>query len=1003
MPLTLSQGAPATDQSFAALGVTGPRLTLLANAVSTLTFTLAGRSATAARLWAFDEQVILKRDGVIQFVGRVQVPDDDATGRTEDQRYTVASPWQELTEIPFEQTWRVGDGGSPSPAATDALKSRLILFADELGNKLTTVQQLTEILDYAIAAGAGLQLGTIDALAEPPTEEATDLSCAEAILRCLRWTPDAVAWFDFATTPPTLHIRRRADLAAATLDLAVLRDPSIEALNLRPRHDLIPRNVRIKYERTHSVDAVQWEEVTLDEYPPALGVARRTLALTPSLKGFSATTLAQKIKTAQIAAKLDGAAAPPIDAAAQRTWWQRVCPELVAPGIADIEIDDATVQVFRRDPDTDELVEVPWADESRLLRFVIEGAIAEWMHKRHEEYTVQCDAEWTRDGEDQTGSLTARVLATNTLTGTYRTTGSLSPAEPVPTGLAEAFYTALATLHFEGQLTVTETEVGADFTIGIGHVLNLATGRAEWAAMRAFVTQVALELATGQTTITVGPPPHLAIADLIEQQRVQRNRQSADWVLRQTGQQAGGGEQELPVAHADHFGDVAPTTTADDPFGGRRIRFGHLREGSGPDYGPWTGEPKRTLIVCDVAGVDKQSPTEEVEVWWFRDQSGMDPQVDLFGCQVLPNQIIPFTKAADGEWYICGDGEGEGDHPTFVIIPSIDTGAPYDPLYEGGCRDDARIVYRGKFHFGWFHSTVSCARKGGAICAPVNGWPSDICDEGSASGSPPSGGSPSGGSPSGGSPSGGSPSGGVCSYLFESVYDCDTETWSQPDVLNMDCNQPATDWTAVPGQPCIYVSWVIGTSPCTTGLDCSLADTPACDAPAFTPDTCCGSPSGGSPSGGSPSGGSPSGGSASGGSPSGGSPSGGSPSPSPGEPCEFCTQEMPQQVNVYVETVEACPSAPDPNGNFVCDQLPGEPCRYVFTNVGDTLQVNVIYGFGSREVYVSTKVSGIYRQAAYHLELEGDCGAFAGSNLFTDCTYLGNPVHGKNGIIGVTW
>jgi hypothetical protein len=35
----------------------------------------------------------------------------------------------------------------------------------------------------------------------------------------LRWSPDAVTWFDYGTSPPTFHCRRRGELATVNVDV----------------------------------------------------------------------------------------------------------------------------------------------------------------------------------------------------------------------------------------------------------------------------------------------------------------------------------------------------------------------------------------------------------------------------------------------------------------------------------------------------------------------------------------------------------------------------------------------------------------------------------------------------------------------------------------------------------------------------------------------------------------------------------------------------------------
>ena len=72
----------------------------------------------------------------------------------------------------------------------------------------------------------------------------------------LRWSPDAVTWFDYTTSPPTFHCDARANLE--TQPLALNGGDLIRDLRVNPRYDLLTPYVLINYEQTTTVNGQSW-------------------------------------------------------------------------------------------------------------------------------------------------------------------------------------------------------------------------------------------------------------------------------------------------------------------------------------------------------------------------------------------------------------------------------------------------------------------------------------------------------------------------------------------------------------------------------------------------------------------------------------------------------------------------------------------------------------------------------------------------------------------------
>ena len=116
--------------------------------------------------------------------------------------------------------------------------------------------------------------------------------------------------------------------------------------------------------------------------------------------------------------------------------------------------------------------------------------------------------------------IAVRVRLTNSATGTIVYSFINDAGETAPTGLAQAIYTALHPLQYEGSVTINENNTqgmpSAQTDVDTKHKLCISGGKAEWATMDATVRGVDIDLTTGATTITVGPARHLSASDYEE-------------------------------------------------------------------------------------------------------------------------------------------------------------------------------------------------------------------------------------------------------------------------------------------------------------------------------------------------------------------------------------------------------------------------------------------------------------------------------------------------------
>ncbi len=454
------------------------------------------------------------------FTGRIiQVPRLGAA-REESIMYRAAGPWHDLERLVFKQTWKLWNSGTS--ALTNQYKSRVVLGQDTDGTALSNGEVVAEIIQYAIARGINIAIGTISPAVDMPFDEALDITCAEAIRRVLRWTPDAVCWFDYSVSPPTFNCQRRSELSAVNVNINA-GAPNAQ-IDIAGRTDLQVPSVVIRYEKNNTSNGIGYQSITVDKFPAAAtGDELGSVNLTIPLAGSNLTMQSAAIVVEALPADL-----------CDLTWWKSKVPELNDARITNLVIHDD----YRAGVDTPGGTQY-YANE------LISGSIFPWMSGASasgaDYITVEIDYEQlfvtagATHREIVKKLYTYKFIATNLTSKTYSRTDSFDAGEAVPAGIAQAFYNAVNPLQYEGRVVLIESEVGG--SIGMGNVLNLTGGNVSaWTTMRAVIQGILEDVDSGTTTVSFGPAAHLGPADLIEMLRVNRGRSvSSGWKKRTTG------------------------------------------------------------------------------------------------------------------------------------------------------------------------------------------------------------------------------------------------------------------------------------------------------------------------------------------------------------------------------------------------------------------------------------------------------------------------------------
>jgi hypothetical protein len=237
-----------TEKLVADWGFTQLKRKLVSQGQDELTFVADGAAVDAVSPFTpFSSIITLWRDrqldssgdwtgGAIWFVGIIiQIPCRGAPD-AESNAYKAAGPWWYLDTRVFEKTFNIIDhlatpGNLNSAVYVQKSFSHCFLNigatpAFSQFNMITTGAQIVEALNWALKpftdadAAPPFQIGTVSPALLPPFTEVRDITCAEVVNKMLRWSPDAVTWFDYTTTPPTFHCDVRANLTSVNLSIA---------------------------------------------------------------------------------------------------------------------------------------------------------------------------------------------------------------------------------------------------------------------------------------------------------------------------------------------------------------------------------------------------------------------------------------------------------------------------------------------------------------------------------------------------------------------------------------------------------------------------------------------------------------------------------------------------------------------------------------------------------------------------------------------------------------
>lgn len=687
--LSIGGGGP---QLITELGLSRLKRTIRSQQAGRFTFTADGADADSDPLAAEGTICTVLLDDTPFFSGRLHRIPRQGSGAAESVDYELLDAWNDFEKNVYQQQWNiiqsVDENGHPTLAAE--YRSEIILGVDIAGNTLNSGEVIADIVAWAIAVGANCQMGVIGVAAPVPLDEITDLPCSECIRKLLKWTPDAVTWFDYSTTPPTFNVTRRGDCAATAIPFT--GNPpgnsgaAVESVDIKALPELLAPSVVFRYIQENKTDGYPSINVIVDDFPEgSTGLEYGALVQTTRLAGTNSTYQKVAVKTQAIpAANSSGEDGGPGDDPTI-TWWRRK-----APWLQNFSADRLSItNVYGIFDDTQTQFDADGNPISQYPNELLSGSIAAWMDVMaaattwsalvYYNYPDEDDAESDRaqdvfgppDGSDNASGqvyVACQARATSAVTQTYAQLSSYTQAEGIPIGLAEQLYGAVSVLQYEGSYTVVGEEVG-EYTLGL--VLNINGGRTEWESMNALLQEIEDDLDNGRTTLKFGPAAHLTLQDLMEQLRGNRSRTVSRHITeRQTGvpgdppqvdnptDSATGGSSTLPAAPPPPWYDsISDQDAGDDQPATWDVLFGYGQSSFAESDAIDHADPIEKLEISvgnDGSGWTGSDHDSTDDGWGFSLQSGNDEPEDDILCIGTSNGSVTLTPN-DPSVYLCGD------------------------------------------------------------------------------------------------------------------------------------------------------------------------------------------------------------------------------------------------------------------------------------------------------------------------------------------------------------
>jgi len=218
------------------LGITLCSRTLINAGISKVVVRITNAAGImAAAPWAYDQEVVITRDGVRWFDGYVMRAPLAGTPGFEGRTIELGDVWWKLTRMQYALT--EPDSGKKT--------TRVSVGGERGGGQERSSTVITKVVTYAMAQGLDLSGVSMSLNAyDMPKSVKTDRFCDELLSSAMIGHPDAAVSVDYAINPPALRIRERG-IVVTNLTVGV---GGLKEVNMTPRPDLVPQGVVFSFQ-----------------------------------------------------------------------------------------------------------------------------------------------------------------------------------------------------------------------------------------------------------------------------------------------------------------------------------------------------------------------------------------------------------------------------------------------------------------------------------------------------------------------------------------------------------------------------------------------------------------------------------------------------------------------------------------------------------------------------------------------------------------------------------
>lgn len=486
--------------TLSAAGIKSAQLVFRANGLDKLTLGMTLSSMASIPTYAFGDVVaIIKRVGdgetttdTCKFVGTVEeVPRQGIGGGPQTHTFVVYGPSYGLQLCDFSQQWSYNNG----TVKVKDYEATVCLGEDNSGNRIGNGKQIEEVIDYAIVRGLNIQKGSIATGVNIPFDERQNITCWDAIVSMLRYTPDYVFRWDYSTVDGSGDYCPTAQLIApASMATVSKAKTDLSTASFVPRYDIRVPGILIQFFYEGDVDGVPLRvrtQQTAGDYTNA-----RRVSLVYNLEGEHQAFVKQEVESE----------AYPDD---WTTSEGKAILQKIFPGLA--------AGYFTVDS-------VSRSGDNGLTYRLVQGSITPWMSKDSETQTITATVKLSGSAfqNNSTAVLKATVTSTDAQSKEYTMQTEFVAPEPVPSDLATNLYASWNRLHYDGEISFKEQTLSMD--IMPGNKINVTGSITEWAAMASIVQNVSYDLFGGATAVSGGTCGRLEADNLMSIYRAARGR-----------------------------------------------------------------------------------------------------------------------------------------------------------------------------------------------------------------------------------------------------------------------------------------------------------------------------------------------------------------------------------------------------------------------------------------------------------------------------------------------